>query len=114
MKIVHFYEIFFANCTFSAFLVIKNLDQDPGTNSPKSLDPDLNQDRNTIIFLTVSYRGLRGSTGTSKKEVIILDLPTVYRGAITIIKGNESNPPVCKGPTQQRNACLRMVPYRTY
>ncbi len=58
--------------------------------------------RNTIIFLTFSYRGLRGRT--SKKEVIILDLPAVYRGAITIINGNESNPPVCKGPTQQE--CL--------
>ncbi len=28
----------------------------------------------------------------------------MYRGAITIIKSNESNPPVCKGPTQQ--VCL--------
>ncbi len=65
----------------------------------KSLDPDLNPDPKHYHF---SYMGWRGSS--SKKEVIILDLPAVYRGAITIIKGNESNPPVCKGPTQQE--CL--------
>ncbi len=80
------------------------------TNSLKSLDPDLNPDPKHYNF---SYCFLQGDCAEvlARKKVIILELPTVYRGAITIIKGNESNPPVCKGPTQQRNACLRMVPY---
>ncbi len=85
------------------FLVITNLDQDPGYEFTKKPGSGSESGSETISFpLLFLTGGLRGST--SKKEVIILDLPAAYRGAITIIKGNESNPPVCKDPTQQE--CL--------
>ncbi len=104
-----FYQTLFANCTFFCILGHHKLGSGSGVRFRwKSLDPDQNPDPKQCHF---SYRGLRGSTGTSKKKVIILDLPAVYRGAITIIKDNESNPPVCVRAPLSKNAWLRMVPY---